>query len=124
METKTGMIENVNFTEGDNNKGHWKRMAYRIDGGMYSTFDDKLHGFTAQQYVKIGFTKQGNFNNINSIEKAALSADAAVIEEHIGGNDAAQVTALQEIVGLVRTLIISQQEHTVQLKRIADGMRK
>lgn len=111
METKMGKIEGLNFTEGDSPKGHWKRMAYIVDGHKFSTFDDKLHGFAPGQYVKLTFTKSvdGKFNNITTMEKTteAKVIDNPVQEEHIGGNDVALVDALKEIV--------------VQLKRIGDN---
>lgn len=53
-ETKTFLVEEVSFKEGDNKKGHWKLTSFRAtDGNRYSSFDSKLDPAVLSKGVQI-----------------------------------------------------------------------
>lgn len=76
METIIGIIDDVTYKEGKTAKGsNWKRTSYTINGLKFSTFDNKLGAYNKDTKVELQYTKDNNYNTINSIKEV----DALVV---------------------------------------------
>ena len=70
METRKGVIQGIERSEGTNPKGKWVRHCFTIDDKKYSTFDEGLAAkFKIGDYVEMSGEQQGQYWNMNGMKK-------------------------------------------------------
>ena len=91
METKTGTIRTITESQGQSNKGPWKRFSFEFkNGDTYSSFDEKIGtSFKPGQSVVMTGEQKGKFWNMNTM---ALREDKSEPKEE--ATDLTEPTAL------------------------------